>query len=72
MSEDNRIIFYSDNSPTSERARAILVEKGISFFTLPSSGANLPAARLGSGVFYGLTEITRLATDMETFKNKSG
>jgi len=63
--EDNRVVLFADDSPSSEKARAILREKGIKFSTMPSSGVNIPAARLGSGVFYGLAEISRLAADIE-------
>lgn len=69
--DDERIVLFADNSPASERAREILHEKGVQFTTLPSSGANLPAARFGSGVFYGLAGISRLAADIQAIRNKS-
>ncbi len=69
--EDERVVLFADDSPSSEKARAILREKGVKFSTMPSSGANIPAARLGSGVFYGLAGISRLAADIEAARRKS-
>ncbi len=58
------INLFVDDSRESEEAWEILSGLGIRFHTLPSSGANLPAAQFGTVMFYGLPGILQLTATL--------